>query len=141
MNIHLWRTAIALLLPAAVLVWRHSKIVALAIAWPLVANLYIVARNIDLSVEHPARVLVSAISAALGFAELYAESAHGKPHSRAAILGLLVFSSGIGDIAALPTFAVLHEWAMPPLQILVCLALIFISTWKGRFRWESSLLA
>jgi hypothetical protein len=113
----------------------------LAILWPFAANIYIVARGIDLAVEHPARVLVSAISAALGFAELYAESRDGNRFSRAAILGLLVFSSGVADIAALPTFAVLHEWALPPLQCLVCLALIIISTWKGRFRWESSLLA
>jgi hypothetical protein len=141
MNDFLWRLSIILMLPAAVAVWRHSKLVALAIAWPLAANIYIVARSIDLSVEHPARVLVPAISAAMGFAELYSESAHGKRFSRAAILGLIVFSSGGADIGALPTFSVLHEWAVPPIQCLVCLALVFVSTWKGRFRWESSLLA
>lgn len=141
MNLFLWRLSIALLIPAAFVVWRHSKLVSIAIIWPLLANLYVVLLNIELTVEHPARVLVSAISAAFGFAELYAEARDGNRFSRAAILGLLVFGSGAGDIAALPTFAVLNEWAMPPLQILVCLALIFISTWKGRFRWESSLLA
>ncbi len=141
MNPYLWRLAIVLLLPAGVKAWQHSKIVSLAILWPLVANLYVDMRGIELAVEHPARVLVSAISAAFGFAEMYAEARDGQRFSRAAILGLLVFSSGAADIAALPTFAMLHEWALPPLQILVCGAIIIVSTWKGRFRWESSSLA
>ena len=138
----LWRLSIALLLPAAVAAWRHSKLVSLAIIWPLIANAYVVARGIELATAHPSRILVSAISAALGFAELYAEARDGNRFSRPAILGVLVFSSGVADIAALPTFALLHEWALPPLQCLFCGVLIVVSTWKkGGFRWESSLLA
>jgi len=70
----IWRLSIALLIPAAVAAWRHSKIVSIAVTWPLLANLYVVVRALELPVEHPARVLVPAISAALGFAELYAEA-------------------------------------------------------------------
>jgi len=135
----IWRLSIALLIPAAVAAWRHSKIVSIAVTWPLLANLYVVVRALELPVEHPARVLVPAISAALGFAELYAEAREDRRFSRSAILGLLLFSSGGADIAALPTFALLHEWAVPSLQCLVCLAICFIATWKGRFRWESVL--
>jgi hypothetical protein len=142
MNAFLLRTAVALLLPAAILALRHSKIVAVAIVWPLLANLYVLRTGVALNIEHPARVLVPAISSALGFAELYAEAREGNRFSRPAILGVLVFASGAADIAALPAFALLHEWAVPYVQIVVCSALIVISLWpKRRVPWVSSLLA
>ena len=141
MNELLWKAAAALLLPVVVIVWRHSKIVALACLVPLAANLYVLRSGIELATEHPARVLIPAVSMALGFAELYAEARDGHRWSRPALLGLLVFASGGGDIAALPTFRLLGEWAVPLLQIAVCVALIVVSVWpKGRFTWKSSLL-
>jgi hypothetical protein len=141
MNDSLVRVAFALLLPTAVLVWRHSKIVALAIALPLLANVYEMQSSIALAVEHPARVLVPASSMALAFAEFYAEARDGRQWSRPAMLGILVFSSGAADIAALPTFRLLGEWAVPPLAILVCAALIVVSAWpKRRVPWVSSSL-
>jgi hypothetical protein len=142
MNDFLWRLGAALLLPAAVVAVRHSKIVSLAIAWPLAANLYVALSGIELAIHHPARVLVPAISSALGFAELYAEARDGHRFSQPAVLGLLVFASGAADIAALPAFALLHEWAVPYVQIAVCAALIVISLWpKRRLPWVSSLVA
>ncbi|MBK9263070.1 MAG: hypothetical protein IPM54_25110 [Polyangiaceae bacterium] len=141
MNAFLLRTAVALLLPAAILAARHSKIVALAIGWPLAANLYVSLSGVELAIEHPARVLVPAISSALGFAELYAEARDGHRFSQPAILGLLVFASGAADIAALPAFAVLNEWAVPYIQIVVCTALIIVSLWpRRRLPWISSLV-
>jgi hypothetical protein len=130
------RLALALLIPAMGLSWRHSKLVALAIAIPFAANIYVMRTGIDLPVEHPARVLVPAISAMLGFAEAYAEGRHGKTISRACVLGILAFALGIADIAALPTFAVLRGWYPIWMSILVSITMIAVSTVpQRRFPW------
>lgn len=130
------RIALAMLIPAMVLSWRHSKLVSAAIAVPLFANLYVVATGAVLSVEHPARVLIPAVSAALGFAEAYATGWNGKEISRPCLLGILTFAIGGADIAALPTFAVLHGWSVPWLSIIVCLAIIAVATTpKGKISW------
>ena len=128
-NEHLWRFAAALLLPVAVLVWRHSRIVAIATAWPLAANVWVMRASIELAVEHPARVLVPAISAMLGFAELYAEGREGRRFSRRGVLGALVFASGVADIGALPTFALVHEWTVPVVQTTVLFAMAATAAW------------
>jgi hypothetical protein len=133
------RIALAMVLPSAILSWRHSPIVSLAIAIPFFANIYVSATGIVLPVEHPARVIVPIASMVLAFAEGYAEGKHKQGLTRAALLGGLVFGSGLADIAALPMFALLHGWAVPSLQILVCLAIVAVCTIpRRRFPWMIS---
>lgn len=137
----LMRIAFVLLIPTMVLAWRHSKLVAFAIAIPFVVNIYVLRTGIDLPVEHPARVLTPAISAMLGFAEAYAEGRHGKTISRACLLGVLTFALGGADIAALPTFKLLHGWYPIWMSILVSLTMIAVSTVpERRFPWLISSL-
>lgn len=133
--------AAALLLPASVLSLRHSKLVSLACAVPLVATIAILRLDIDMSSDsHPLRFAVPLITMALGFTAAFLEARQGHARSRAAILGIVVFSSGAGDVAALPAFRLLGEWAVPYLQICVCLALITISVWPKGWKepWSSS---
>lgn len=130
------RIALALVLPAAVLSWRHSPIVSLAIAIPFLANVYVLATGVVLPVEHPARVIVPVASMVLAFAEGYAEGKHKQGLTRAALLGGLVFGCGMADLAALPMFAILQGWAAPGIQIVVCLAMIAVCTIpKRRLPW------
>lgn len=127
MNAVWLRFALALFIPAAVLSWRHSKLVALAIAIPFVANVYVMCTGVVLSAEHPSRVLVPVVSAMLGFAEAYAEGRHEQRLSRACVLGLLVFALGGTDVLALPTFAVFDSWYPVWVTMLVCPVLIVVA--------------
>lgn len=138
-----WKIATALLLPAAALSYRHSKLVSAACAVPMLVTLLVLQGMVDMSSEaHPLRFLVPLASMALAFVALIVESRAGRTKSRAAAMALLVFASGGGDVAALPTFRLLHEWAVPPLQICICVTLILISVWpKGWKEPWSCLLA
>jgi hypothetical protein len=142
MNDIVARLSVIALLPAAMLAWKHSKIVSAALLLPFFASIYVAARAIELPVEHPVRVLLPAISMAFGFAEGYAEWRQTNHVSRAYALGAIAFMSGLADIAALPTFAAIDGWGVPYLQILFCLAVVAISTIpQRRIPWLISSLS
>ncbi len=121
---------------------RHSWIVTLAIACPVMANFYVMHTHIELAVDHPARAIVPILSAILGFSKLFAEAYRGRRSSRPALLGLVVFVSGVLDVLALPASAAINEWIVSPLQYIACALLICCSLLpEWRFRWFSLALA
>ncbi len=142
MNEAIWYIVTGLMSIAALFAARHSWVVTLAIACPVAANFYVMRTHIELAVDHPARVIVPILSAVLGFSKLFAEASRGRRSSRPALLGLVVFVSGVLDVLALPASAKINEWIVSPLQYIACALLLGCSLLpEWRFRWFSSALA
>lgn len=131
MNPWLLRLAVALFLPAIAFSWRHSRLVAAALTVPFVANLVDMLGGPSLPPEHPARVLVPLISAALGFgAAWHADRDGWRAVSPAFVLGTLTAAIGILDVFAGPYFVARSEWF--PLWMNACMCLLFVVVAKGK---------
>ena len=131
-NAWLVRIAIALLVPAMVFSWRHSRLVALAIAIPFVANIIDPMLGPSLEPNHPARVAVPLASAALGFVAAWRES----EDTPAFWLGAITAALGLADVVA-PLYFVIHS-AWYPVWMNAAVAVVFVLISKGRFPWLTS---
>ena len=133
LNPWLVRIAVALFLPAIAFSWRHSRLVALAVAIPFVANVVEMSTGPSLPPDHPARVIVPLVSSALGFVAATREGRDGRRVSTAFALGAITAALGVTDIIAVFYFKVRSEWYPVWMNAAACLAFVLIS--KRRLSW------
>lgn len=124
------RLALALLVPAMFYTWKTSRLVALAIAIPFVANVVELLGATSLSDEHPARVVVPLVSALLGFVAAMRDDVAEFPGTVPFQLGCVTAGLGIVDALAPKYFAISSAWYPVWMNAVACVAFIVISERK-----------
>ncbi|HMY19714.1 MAG TPA: hypothetical protein PKA58_25485 [Polyangium sp.] len=124
MSALLLRVVVALLIPAMAFSWRHSRLVAAAIAVPFVANLVDAMLGPSLPPDHPARVLVPIMSALLGAA---AACRAQRSASHEFVLGYITAGLGLANVVALPYFAACNHWFPVWLSAVSSLGFVWLS--------------
>lgn len=128
--------ALIMLAVAAVASDGYSARVASTLWTSFVLNIMVEVADVNLLVNHPARVVMPCGLGLLAYSRMYQEKHGGGRVSRGYVMALLAFALAGVDVAALFFVALGGAWIVPAFSILVCALITALALIpKGRVPW------